>query len=58
MPHDKNGNRTDLKDAQDVIVDWGMRFMFWRFVHQDIADEAKKDDRKFGVNYPGSYVKQ
>lgn len=55
---DANGNRIGLTDAKDVIEDWGTRFMYWRFVHADIADEASKRDAEIGVNHPGSFVKQ
>lgn len=56
--YEENGNRIGLTDAKDVIEDWGTRFMYWRFVRPDIADDAKKDASKFGVNHPGSSLKQ
>jgi hypothetical protein len=56
--YDENGNRTDLTDVPDVIHDWGTRFMYWRFVRSDDGDDANKDNHKFGVNHPGSFVKQ
>jgi len=56
--YDENGNRTDLTDAQAVIRDLATRFMYWRFVRSDDADDANKDNHKFGVNRPGSFVKQ
>lgn len=57
-PYDENGNRTDLTDHSDILADQASRFMYWRFVRPDLADEAAKEDNKFGVTHPGSIAKQ